>query len=244
MTDSVLNQTIQNLEGVLPELEEQERHLRNQLDAVVQQATSARSALEHLRVLTGAALADRQPVAAGSAAPADGHATAGQEESGDARTADATEAAPAPVAAEPEADAEPAVEADASASVVPQPRTATSPRTKRRTAKKPAAKKAPAARPKAKKAATKRVAAAKPSAVKEPAVKEPAAKEKESGSLLDAALDVLKNSGAPMRPRDINAALGREATPGQIESVRNTLDRAVKKTDLVTRPGRGTYAAA
>ncbi|MCZ0973782.1 hypothetical protein O1L55_25745 [Streptomyces albulus] len=61
---------------------------------------------------------------------------------------------------------------------------------------------------------------------------------------MDAALDVLKGSGTPMRPRDINEALGREATPGQIESVRNTLDRAVKKTDLVTRPGRGTYAAA
>ncbi|MER6047116.1 hypothetical protein ABT168_06540, partial [Streptomyces sp. NPDC001793] len=67
MTESVLHQTIQNLEGVLPELEEQERHLRNQLDAVVQQATSARSALEHLRVLTSADHSDRQPVAAGSA---------------------------------------------------------------------------------------------------------------------------------------------------------------------------------
>ncbi|MFF2811393.1 hypothetical protein ACFVT2_30320 [Streptomyces sp. NPDC058000] len=239
MTDSVLHQTIQNLEGVLPELEEQERHLRNQLDAVVQQATSARSALEHLRVLTGAAVPDRQPVAAGSAVadlPADAHATAGQEGSGDVRTATATEATSAPVAAEPAADAapEPAAEADGAASVVPQPRTATSPRSKRRTAKKPVAKKAAAAKPKAKKAATKRAVAAK----------QPAVQEKESGSLLDAALDVLKNSGAPMRPRDINAALGREATPGQIESVRNTLDRAVKKTDLVTRPGRGTYAAA
>ncbi|MGG2461106.1 hypothetical protein ACO0M4_14995 [Streptomyces sp. RGM 3693] len=239
MTDSVLHQTIQNLEGVLPELEEQERHLRNQLDAVVQQATSARSALEHLRVLTGAALSDRQPVAAGSAAadlPADAHPTAGQEESGDVRTATASKAASAPVAAEPAADAtsEPAAEADGATSVVPQPRTATSPRSKRRTAKKPVAKKAPAAKPTAKKAATKRAVAAK----------QPAVQEKESGSLLDAALDVLKDSGAPMRPRDINAALGREATPGQIESVRNTLDRAVKKTDLVTRPGRGTYAAA
>ncbi|MEU5305423.1 hypothetical protein ACH4YO_37690 [Streptomyces noursei] len=229
MTDSVLHQTIQNLEGVLPTLEEQERHLRNQLDDVVQRATSARSALEHLRVLTGAELADRQPVAAGSvaaAAPADAAGTAVQEAAGDNQAADAVAAAP--VAAEPEA--EPAVEA----SVVPQPRTATSPRTKRRPAKKAAAKKPAAAKPKAKKAAAKRTVAEK----------QPVAQEKESGSLLDAALDVLKNSGAPMRPRDINEALGRESTPGQIESVRNTLDRAVKKTDLVTRPGRGTYAAA
>ncbi|UJB45767.1 hypothetical protein [Streptomyces sp. A1-5] len=222
MTDSVLHQTIQNLEGVLPTLEEQERHLRNQLDDVVQRATSARSALEHLRVLTGAELADRQPVTAGSVS------AAVQEAAGDNQAADA--AAAAPVAAEPETEAEPAVEA----SVVPQPRTATSPRTKRRPAKKAAAKKPAAAKPKAKKAAAKRTVAEK----------QPVAQDKESGSLLDAALDVLKNSGAPMRPRDINEALGRESTPGQIESVRNTLDRAVKKTDLVTRPGRGTYAAA
>ncbi|QRX95405.1 hypothetical protein [Streptomyces noursei] len=223
MTDSVLHQTIQNLEGVLPTLEEQERHLRNQLDDVVQRATSARSALEHLRVLTGAELADRQPVTAGSVS------AAVQEAAGDNQAADA--AAAAPVAAEPETEAEPAVEA----SVVPQPRTATSPRTKRRPAKKAAAAKKPAAaKPKAKKAAAKRTVAEK----------QPVAQDKESGSLLDAALDVLKNSGAPMRPRDINEALGRESTPGQIESVRNTLDRAVKKTDLVTRPGRGTYAAA
>ncbi|GGX41606.1 hypothetical protein [Streptomyces noursei] len=228
MTDSVLHQTIQNLEGVLPTLEEQERHLRNQLDDVVQRATSARSALEHLRVLTGAELADRQPVAAGSVS-AEAAGTAVQEAAGDNQAADAVAAAP--VAAEPETEAEPAVEA----SVVPQPRTATSPRTKRRPAKKAAAAKKPAAaKPKAKKAAAKRTVAEK----------QPVAQEKESGSLLDAALDVLKNSGAPMRPRDINEALGRESTPGQIESVRNTLDRAVKKTDLVTRPGRGTYAAA
>ncbi|WP_275460981.1 hypothetical protein [Streptomyces noursei] len=227
MTESVLHQTIQNLEGVLPELEEQERHLRGQLDAVVQRATSARSALEHLRVLTGAAVPDRQSVAVGSVtvvAPADADAT-GQEGADEGRAADATAA--------PVAD-EPAAEPEGAASVVPQPRAATSPRAKRRTAKQPAAKKAAPTKPKAKKAAPKRAAVAK----------QPAIKEKDSGSLLDAALDVLKGSGAPMRPRDINEALGREATPGQIESVRNTLDRAVKKTDLVTRPGRGTYAAA
>ncbi|MFI1199909.1 winged helix-turn-helix domain-containing protein (plasmid) [Streptomyces sp. BHT-5-2] len=220
MTESVLHQTIQNLEGVLPELEEQERHLRNQLDAVVQQATSARSALEHLRVLTSADHSDRQPVAAGSAF------------AGVSADATGAEVASAAVAAEPgaEAVAEPAVEA----SVVPQPRTATSPRTKRRPAKKAAAKKPAAAKPRAKKAATKPAVAAK----------QPGAAEQESGSLLDAALEVLKKAGEPMRPRDINTALGRDATPGQIESVRNTLDRAVKKTDLVTRPGRGTYAAA
>ncbi|MFE7311827.1 hypothetical protein ACFU7T_01740 [Streptomyces sp. NPDC057555] len=225
MTESVLHQTIQNLEGALPELEEQERDLRNQLDAVVQRVTSARSALEHLRVLTGAALPDRQPVAVGAAAD-ELPAAAAPEASGEAEPA-----APASVAVEEEPEA--VSEADTTASVVPQPRAATSAKPKRRTAKKPAGKKAAAAKPKAKKTVTKRTAAAK----------QPAAKDA-GNSLLDSALEVLKDAGTPMRPRDINAALGREATPGQIESVRNTLDRAVKKTDLVTRPGRGTYAAA
>ncbi|MCZ0973783.1 hypothetical protein O1L55_25750 [Streptomyces albulus] len=121
MTESVLHQTIQNLEGVLPELEEQERHLRGQLDAVVQRATSARSALEHLRVLTGAPVPDRQSVAVGSVtvvAPADADA-AGQEGSAEGRAADATAA--------PVAD-EPAAEPEGAGSVVPQPRAATSPR--------------------------------------------------------------------------------------------------------------------
>ncbi|MFE6686952.1 hypothetical protein ACFVFQ_10795 [Streptomyces sp. NPDC057743] len=226
MTDSVLHQTIQNLEGVLPQLEEQERALRNQLDAVAHRVTSTRNALEGLRVLTGDAHTDRQPAAV-AAATGELPSAAASEESGKGQAVASVEADPTPEAA-PEA----AVEADGAASV-PQPRAATSTRTKRRTAKKTAGKKTAAARPKAKKAATKRAAA------------DPQAATKDAGnSLLDSALEILKNAGTPMRPRDINAALGREATPGQIESVRNTLDRAVKKTELVTRPGRGTYAAA
>ncbi|MFB7629706.1 hypothetical protein ACFC0M_01955 [Streptomyces sp. NPDC056149] len=218
MTDSVLHQTIQNLEGVLPQLEEQERALRDQLDSLAHRVTSTRNALEGLRVLTGDALPDRQPAAVAATA-GELPAAAASEESGKGQAA---EAEPAPEAA---------VEADATASV-PQPRAAASTRTKRRTAKKTAGKKAAAAKPKAKQAAPKQAAA------------EPQAATKDAGnSLLDSALEILKNAGTPMRPRDINAALGREATPGQIESVRNTLDRAVKKTELVTRPGRGTYAA-
>ncbi|MFK0295201.1 hypothetical protein ACIQU6_32670 [Streptomyces sp. NPDC090442] len=219
MTDSVLHQTIQNLEGALPQLEEQERALRDQLDALAHRVTSTRNALEGLRVLTGDAVPDRQPAAV--AASAGEVPSAAAEASGKGQTEPTPEAAP-----------EAAVEADAAASV-PQPRTATSTRPKRRTAKKTAGKKAAAAKPKAKQAATKQAAA------------DPQAAAKDTGnSLLDSALEILKNAGTPMRPRDINAALGREATPGQIESVRNTLDRAVKKTELVTRPGRGTYAAA
>jgi hypothetical protein len=118
---------------------------------------------------------------------------------------------------------------------VPNPRAAASPRTKPRGAEKRAAKKAVSkkgtpARPKVKKAASK------------PAAVAPAAA-KRAERLVDAALAVLRKSSVPMSPRDINAALGREATAGQVESVRNTLERAAKKDKLVTRPSRGTYAA-
>ncbi|KUL36819.1 hypothetical protein ADL22_23210 [Streptomyces sp. NRRL F-4489] len=250
MTDSVLHQTIQNLEGVLPELEEQERQLREQLDGVVRRVTAARTALEHLRVLTGAPLAAQQPVAAAAlttdaaaqsapdAASAATHVAVSDEADGASTPSPdkgVTAERGAPAAAGGSGEAAGAESADGASSVVPQPRAATSPRTKRGPAKKPAGRKPAAAakpKPKAKKAAAKRTEAAK----------EPAGKD--NASLLDAALAILKDSGTPMRPRDINAALGREATPGQIESVRNTLDRAVKKTDLVTRPARGTYAAA
>ncbi|MFE0377348.1 hypothetical protein ACFW1M_17570 [Streptomyces inhibens] len=230
MTDSLLHQTIENLESTLPELEEQERRLRGQLEDVVQRVTSARHALEHLRVLTGTAAPDRQssPLAAVTTAPSPAE-PAPLEAAGDGASQDS----PRPdIPGAPEKIVEP----ERAASAVPQPRAAASSRAKaspakKRTGKKTAAKKTAApAKPKAKKVASKRAAAAQPAA-------------KDAGSLIDAALDVLKNSSVPMRAREINAALGREATPGQIESVRNTLDRVAKQQKLVTRPGRGTYAA-
>ncbi|REK86505.1 hypothetical protein DY245_32195 [Streptomyces inhibens] len=230
MTDSLLHQTIENLESALPELEEQERRLRGQLEDVVQRVTSARHALEHLRVLTGTAAPHRQssPLTTVTTAPSLAE-PAPLEAAGDSAGQDS----PRPdIPAAPETVVEP----ERAASAVPKPRAAASARAeaspaKKRTGKKTAAKKTAApAKPKAKKVASKRAATAQPAA-------------KGAGSLIDAALDVLKNSSVPMRAREINAALGREATPGQIESVRNTLDRVAKQQKLVTRPGRGTYAA-
>ncbi|MFD8542409.1 hypothetical protein [Streptomyces sp. NPDC059649] len=241
MTDSVLLQTIESLTSTLPELEERERRLREQLEGVVQRVRSTREALEHLRVLTGAA------APAGQSSPAPAVPDAAPEEDGASEPADgAGQDAAEPLATvTPEAAEEPV----RAASAVPQPRaasssraksgTATSSTAKKRNAKKAAAKKVAAkatkktaatVRPKAKKAASKRAAADRPA-------------DEGAGKLIDAALTVLRNAGAPMRAREINAALGREATPGQIESVRNTLDRVAKQQKLVTRPGRGTYAA-
>ncbi|GGU65706.1 hypothetical protein GCM10010211_33650 [Streptomyces albospinus] len=233
MTDSLLHQTIENLESTLPELEAQEKLLRGELNDVVQRVTSARHALEHLRVLTGAAAPVEQSaplatVGADVAPPA----PASVEPAGDSASQDSPEVdAAAAAAAAPEMVAEPG---GVAAAAVPSPRTAASSSAKSRTAKKRTAKKAAAkkaaAPAKTKKAASKQAAPAEPAA-------------KGTGGLLEAALKVLQKSSVPMRAREINEALGREETPGQIESVRNTLDRVAKQQKLVTRPGRGTYAA-
>lgn len=231
MTDSLLHQTIANLESTLPELEEQERRLRRELKDVVQRVTSARHALEHLRVLTGITAPDAQPspLAAVTTPTSPAEATP-LETTGDSVVHGSPEPA---TAATPAAAAEP----ESAAPAVPQPRAAATSRTKaspakkRTDRKKAAAKKsASPAKPKAKKVASKRASTAQPAA-------------KDTGGLIEAALAVLKKSSVPMRAREINAALGREATPGQIESVRNTLDRVAKQQKLVARPGRGTYAA-
>ncbi|MFG3117790.1 hypothetical protein ACGF4C_25785 [Streptomyces sp. NPDC048197] len=247
MTDSVLVQTIENLENTLPGLEEQERLLREQLEGVVQRVRSTREALEHLRVLTGTAapVSQSSPAASPALPPEEPAAVEPADSAG--QDSSEPDAAVAPEAAE---------EPERTASVVPQPRsagttrpksgTAKSSPAKKRNTKKATAKKATADKPnKANQAAKKTAAAAKPkakkAASKRAATAQPA--DEGAGSLIDAALTVLKNSSVPMRAREINAALGREATPGQIESVRNTLDRVARQQKLVTRPGRGTYAA-
>ncbi|KPC60285.1 hypothetical protein [Streptomyces chattanoogensis] len=229
MTDSVFHQTIENLESVLPELEAQERKLRGELDEVVQRVISTRHALEHLRVLTGSA--QRRPQAS-----APDEVTASPS-SAEAPALDAADVEGRQVAVEPvvPAQGKAAAEPEKAAPAVPKPRAAASPRTKSGSAAKRAGKKA----------VSKKEAPAKPKARKKVAAPAAVAPSDAKGAerLVDAALEVLRKSSVPMRPRDINAALGREATAGQIESVRNTLERAAKKDKLVTRAGRGTYAA-
>ncbi|WP_030410365.1 hypothetical protein [Streptomyces sp. NRRL S-1448] len=252
MTDSVLVQTIENLENTLPGLEEQERLLREQLEGVVQRVRSTREALEHLRVLTGTAapVSQSSPAVASPALPPEEPAAVEPADSA-GQDSPAPDAAVAPEAAE---------EPERPASVVPQPRSAgttrpksgtakSSPAKKRNTKKATAKKAAPDKPNKPNKAAKKTAAPAKPKAKKVASKRAATAAatappaDDGAGKLIDAALTVLKNSSVPMRAREINAALGREATPGQIESVRNTLDRVARQQKLVTRPGRGTYAA-
>ncbi|MEV7383291.1 hypothetical protein [Streptomyces lydicus] len=228
MTDSLLHQTIESLENTLPELEAQERQLRSELEDVVRRVTSVRHALEHLCVLTGTAAStgrqDAPPAMVTTQAAVDGPAPAGPARDKVSQTSQSPDALGAH-----EGDVESTL-----ASAVPAPRAAVSSSAKtsarKRTSKKPSAKKAAvSATAKARKATSKQ-ASSRPAS-------------KEAGSLLEASLKVLRKSSVPMRAAEINAALGREATPGQIESVRNTLDRVAKQQKLVARPGRGTYAA-
>ncbi|MFI0263105.1 hypothetical protein ACH4OW_29230 [Streptomyces sp. NPDC017056] len=222
---SALQQAISDLERQLPELTAREETLRNELREVEQRLASAQQALQHLRVLTGAV--------------PPGPATAPEHEVQPEPVGEAPAEASQPLA-EPEASA-PAAEA---ATTVPQPRTATkSTGTTRQAApagKKPATDKGKAAskKPRSSQAAAKKKTAAGSRATAS------AADEltKAASPLLSAALTILQKHGAPMRPAEINTELGREDTAGQRESLRNTLERAVK-AGLLKRPGRGQYAA-
>ncbi|MEU4202108.1 hypothetical protein [Streptomyces sp. NPDC045470] len=238
---SALQQAINDLERQLPELSAREESLRKELQEAEQRLSAARQALQHLRVLTGTI----QP---GPATTLGHEKQPEQEPAGAAPEKEAQQA-------QPEAPAP----ADEAAATVPQPRTPakkTAGKTPRAAAagKKPATDKAGAA---AKKPATDKAEEAsrkprttkttKPAAKKKapagsraaaPAAEEPA---KVASPLLTAALAVLQKHGAAMRPADINTALGREDTAGQRESLRNTLERAVKAGQL-KRPGRGQYS--
>ncbi|MFH9424263.1 hypothetical protein [Streptomyces sp. NPDC017529] len=224
---SALQQAISDLERQLPELTAREETLRNELREVEQHLASAQQALQHLRVLTGAA--SPEPATAPEPEP-----EVQQEPVDEAR-----EGASQPPAG-PEALA-PAAEA---ATTVPQPRTASkSAGTTRQAAaagKKPATGKDKAAskKPRSSQAAAKKKTAAGSRATASAADE----RTKAASPLLSAALTILQKHGAPMRPAEINTELGREDTAGQRESLRNTLERAVK-AGLLKRPGRGQYAA-
>ncbi|GCD32448.1 hypothetical protein OEIGOIKO_00161 [Streptomyces chrestomyceticus JCM 4735] len=246
---SALQQAINDLERQLPELSAREESLRKELQEAEQRLSAARQALQHLRVLTGT-------IPPGPATTLVGGKQPEPEPAGDTPEKDsqAQSEAPAP--------------ADEAAATVPQPRTPAKKaagKAPRATAagKKPAADKAGGAEKKpatakageaAKKSATDKAE----EAAKKPRTSKPAAKKKApAGSraaapateesakvaspLLTAALNVLQKHGAAMRPAEINTALGREDTPGQRESLRNTLERAVKAGQL-KRPGRGQYS--
>lgn len=63
------------------------------------------------------------------------------------------------------------------------------------------------------------------------------------GGLTEQVMDVLaRRAGTALRARDVAEALGRDGSPGSINTVRSTLDRLVA-TSRAHRAGRGLYEA-
>ncbi|MCX4534868.1 hypothetical protein [Streptomyces sp. NBC_01669] len=244
-TQGTVDATTALLQAELPRLEEHQQALEKELATVTERLESVRTALTALQALSTAPPAPA-PVLVGnepSAVPAP---------SANAETETENVAAPKiPRQAQGRTDS--AVEAEA-----PQEEAAATPA--RRTARKaPVAKgrkQAPAKQKSepAKKAVTAK--AAKPAKAAEPAKAVKPAKAKapkkaapaapavdDSGSLTEMAMKVLATFGdTPVRARDVTKALGRELTPGSINTVRSTLDRLVG-TSRAHRAGRGLYQA-
>ncbi|MFD4977421.1 hypothetical protein [Streptomyces sp. NPDC058424] len=88
----------------------------------------------------------------------------------------------------------------------------------------------------AKKAAPRAKAAGK-------AGKKKAAPAKRAKGLTEGIVEILSKAKSAMKAGEINQALGRPETAGQIEAVRGTLERLVKAAQA-RRTGRGLYEAA
>ncbi|WP_326792327.1 hypothetical protein OHA79_19310 [Streptomyces sp. NBC_00841] len=244
-TQGTVDATTALLQAELPRLEEHQQALEKELATVTERLESVRTALTALQALS-------------TAPPAPAPALVGNEPgavpapSANAETETENVAAPKiPRQAQGRTDS--AVEAEA-----PQEKAAATPA--RRTARKaPVAKGRKQAPAKQKSEPAKKAVAAKaakPAKVAEPAKAVKPAKAKapkkaapaapavdDSGSLTEMAMKVLATFGdTPVRARDVTKALGRELTPGSINTVRSTLDRLVG-TSRAHRAGRGLYQA-
>ncbi|MFE2087529.1 hypothetical protein [Streptomyces sp. NPDC059460] len=247
-TQGTVDATTALLQAELPRLEEHQQALEKELATVTERLESVRTALTALQALSTAPPAPA-PVLVGS------EPSAVPAPSANAETETENVAAPKiPRQAQGRTDS--AVEAEA-----PQEKAAATPA--RRTARKaPVAKgrkQAPAKQKSepAKKAVAAKAAkpakaakeaepakAVKPAKAKAPKKAAPAAPAvDDSGSLTEMAMKVLATFGdTPVRARDVTKALGRELTPGSINTVRSTLDRLVG-TSRAHRAGRGLYQA-
>lgn len=247
-TQGTVDATIALLQAELPRLEEHQQALEKELATVTERLESVRTALTALQALS-------------TAPPAPAPALVGSEPSAvpapSANTETETENVAAPkiprqaqgrtnYAAEAEAPQEKAAAAPARRAVRKAPvakgRKQAPAKQKSEPAKKAVA--AKAAKPAKVVKDAEPAKAVKPAKVKAPkkaAPAEPAVDD--SGSLTEMAMKVLASFGdAPVRARDVTKALGRELTPGSINTVRSTLDRLVG-TSRAHRAGRGLYQA-
>ncbi|MFG2560890.1 hypothetical protein [Streptomyces sp. NPDC048496] len=234
-TQSTVKATTALLQAELPRLEEHQQALEKELATVTERLESVRTALTALQALS-------------TAPPAPAPSLVGSEPGAvPAPSANAeTENVAAPkIPRQAQGGTDSAVEAEA-----PQEKAAATP--VRRTARKaPVAKGRKQAPAKQKSEPAKKAVAAKaakpakpvkPSKARAPKKAAPAAPAvDDSGSLTEMAMKVLASFGdTPVRARDVTKALGRELTPGSINTVRSTLDRLVG-TSRAHRAGRGLY---
>ncbi|MFB6776788.1 hypothetical protein ACFCX0_05005 [Streptomyces sp. NPDC056352] len=259
-TQGTVDATTALLQAELPRLEEHQQALEKELATVTERLESVRTALTALQALSTAPPAPA-PVLVGS------EPSAVPAPSANAETETENVAAPK-IPRQTQGPTDSAVEAEApqeKAAATPARRTARKAPVAKGRKQAPAKQKsepvkkavaAKAAKPaKAAKAAepakaTKAVKAAEPAkavkpakarAPKKAAPAEPAVDD--SGSLTEMAMKVLASFGdTPVRARDVTKALGRELTPGSINTVRSTLDRLVG-TSRAHRAGRGLYQA-
>ncbi|MFB7216797.1 hypothetical protein [Streptomyces sp. NPDC056227] len=247
-TQGTVDATTALLQAELPRLEEHQQALEKELATVTERLESVRTALTALQALSTAPPAPA-PVLVGS------EPSAVPAPSANAETETENVAAPKiPRQAQGRTDS--AVEAEA-----PQEKAAATParRTARKTPVTKGRKQAPAkqksepakkavaakaAKPAKAVKATEPAKTVKPSKTRAPKKAAPAAPAvDDSGSLTEMAMKVLATFGdTPVRARDVTKALGRELTPGSINTVRSTLDRLVG-TSRAHRAGRGLYQA-
>lgn len=238
--------TIGLLQGELPELQEQQHTLEKELAAVTERLEAVRTALSSLQALSaGSVSRDTAPAAAPerevTEAPAGPEAIESEQPAaGTAPAAAGEETATAETAEEKPGRAARAARTSAAKKIAGAGRAK---RTGTRAAKKTAAgtRKAAAKTGKAAEKTTEKTTA-KTTAKTEKAAKSQkrAVPAKRTAGLTEGVVECLTKAAGPLRAADVNDALGRENTSGNVNSVRNTLER-LAAASRIQRAGRGLY---
>ncbi|MEV7235829.1 hypothetical protein AB0N06_18090 [Streptomyces sp. NPDC051020] len=237
-TQGTIDATTALLQAELPRLEERQQALEKELATVTERLESVRTALTALQALSTA-----PPAPATAVADSEPSAVPGPSANADTVTETENVAVPKiPRQAQGRTDSA-VEEAPQEKAAAPARRTRKAPVTKGRKQAPAKQKSEPVKKAVAAKAAkpAKTVKPSKARASKKAAPAAPAVDD--SGSLTEMAMKVLAAFGdTPVRARDVTKALGRELTPGSINTVRSTLDRLVG-TSRAHRAGRGLYQA-
>ncbi|MFE7778224.1 hypothetical protein ACFU5O_30870 [Streptomyces sp. NPDC057445] len=216
------------LQAELPQLEEHQQALQEQLAAVSERLESVRGALTALSALSATTVPHPRTAEGEARVPAEAETASVEADTGTtpepAETT--TEAAPTEIpSAAPEETATPRRARKAGAG--------TKQKAASRADEKPVATRRPAKKP----------TAAKATKAKQTESTAPAEAVLDAGGLTEQVIAVLaRDAGTPLRARDVAQVLGRDDSAGDINTVRSTLDRLVA-TSRAHRAGRGLYQA-